>query len=114
MSKVVVLHVARAGGGTVGLPPIVIGFRSPLISALLAPRPARILTRADLREDKMINPAPVFWLSFGPLGPTPGPGSPGNGPCSKNNAGCTKNQTRRSIQSPVRAYFVLIVPAAKR
>ncbi len=42
---------------------------------------------ADLREDKMINPAPGFWRIFGPLGPTAGPGSPGNGPGSKNSAG---------------------------
>ncbi len=36
----------------------------------------------DLREDKMINPAPGIWQIFGPL-PTAGPGSPGNGPGSK-------------------------------
>ncbi len=34
---------------------------------------------ADLREDKMINPAPDFWPIFGPLGPTAGPGSLGTG-----------------------------------
>ncbi len=30
---------------------------------------------ADLREDKMINPAPGVWPMFSPLGPTAGPGS---------------------------------------
>ncbi len=45
-------------------------------------------TWADLREDKMINPA-SGWPIFGPLGPTAGFGSPGNGPGSKNSAGCT-------------------------
>ena len=35
---------------------------------------------ANLRENKMINPA--------------GPGSPGNGPGSKNSAGCATNQFR--------------------
>ena len=43
------------------------------------------LYRADLREDKMINPAPDFVQMFGPLGPTAGPGSPGKGPGSSGN-----------------------------
>ena len=33
---------------------------------------------ADLREDKMINPAPGFWLIFGPLGPGRAGNSPGS------------------------------------
>ncbi len=69
---------------------------------------------ADLREDKMINPAPGFWPIFGPSGPTAGPGSPGNGPGSKNIAGCTKNQPRRLSLSPVRGDFVFLGPSAKR
>ncbi len=68
---------------------------------------------ADLREDKIINPAPGFWPIFGPLGPTAGPGSPGNGPGSKNSAGCTKNQPRRPILSPIRRRFVFLGPTAK-
>ena len=63
------------------------------------------LARPDLREDKMINPAPGFWPIFGPLGPTAGPGSPGHGPGSKHNAGCTNNQPRRPILSPIRRHF---------
>ncbi len=70
--------------------------------------PARAFSRiagwADLGEYNMINPAPVFWLIFGPSGPTAGPGSLGRGSGSKNNPGCTKNQFRRPILRPVRAW----------
>ncbi len=45
---------------------------------------------ADLREDKMIGPAPGFGPIFGPLEPTAGPGSLGTGSGSKNSAGCAK------------------------
>ncbi len=38
---------------------------------------------ADLREDKMINPAPDVWPTFGPMGPTAGAGSPGDDSGSK-------------------------------
>ncbi len=38
---------------------------------------------ADLREDKMINPAPGFRPIVGPLGPTAGPGTFGTGSGSK-------------------------------
>ncbi len=68
---------------------------------------------AELREDKMINPAPDFWPIFGPLRPTAGPGSPGIGPCSKKSAGCAKNQPRRPILSPIRWHFVFSGPTAK-
>ncbi len=61
----------------------------------------------------MINPAPGFWQSFGPLGPMVGPGSPGNGPGSKNSAGCAKNQPRRPILSPIRGHFVFSGPTPK-
>ncbi len=66
---------------------------------------------ADLRGDKMINPAPGFWPIFGPLGPTAGPG---NGPGSKIGAGCTKNQPRRPILSPIRRHFVFLGPTAQK
>ncbi len=35
---------------------------------------------ADLKEDRMINPARCFGPIFGPLGPTAGPGNPGTAP----------------------------------
>ena len=63
---------------------------------------------ADLREDKMINPASDFGPIFGPSGPTAGPGSLGNGPGLKNSAGCTKNQPRRPIISPICGHFVFL------
>ncbi len=68
---------------------------------------------ADLREDKMLIPAPGFWQNFGPLGPTAGPGSSGNGPGSNNSAGGTKNQPRRPILSLIRGHFVFLGPTAK-
>ncbi len=68
---------------------------------------------ADLREDKMINPAADFWPIFGPLGPMAGPGSPWTG-SGENIAGRTKDQPRRPITIPVGWYFVSLVPAAKR
>ncbi len=64
---------------------------------------------ADLREDKIINPAPGVWPIFGPLGHTAGPGSSGYGPGSKNSAGCTKNQPRLS---PIRGQLVVLRPTA--
>ncbi len=68
---------------------------------------------ADLREDKMTNPAPDFWPIFGPLEPTAGPGSHGTGSGSKTSPGCTNNQPRRPILRPVRGYFVFLVPPAR-
>ncbi len=69
---------------------------------------------ADLKEDKMINPAPGFWPIFGALGPTAGPGRPGNGPGLKKSAGCANNQPRRPILSPIRGHFVFLGQTAKR
>ena len=56
----------------------------------------------DLKDDKMINPAPGCWPIFGPLGPTAGPGSLGTGSGSKNSAGCTKDQPRGPLLGPIR------------
>ncbi len=47
--------------------------------SLASGRGCGYLTWAELREDKMINPAPGFRPIFGPLGPTAGPGSLGTG-----------------------------------
>ncbi len=69
---------------------------------------------ADLREDKMINPAPGFWPIFGPLKPAAGPGSHGTGSGSKDNAGCVKNQPPRPSIMLFRGYFEFSVPAATR
>ena len=69
---------------------------------------------ADLREDKMIDPAPGFWPIFGPLGPTAGPESPGNGPGSTKNAGCAKIQPRRPIISRIIGHFVFLKPTDKK
>ncbi len=41
---------------------------------------AAVQVWADLREDKIINPAPGFWTMFGSSRPAAGPGSSGNGP----------------------------------
>ncbi len=79
-----------------------------------APPREFVCYRADLREDKMINPAPGFWPIFGPLGPTAGPGNPRNSPGSKNSAGCTKNQPRRPLLSLIHRHFVFLGPTAKR
>jgi hypothetical protein len=68
---------------------------------------------ADLREDKMINPAPGFWPILGPLGPTASPGSHGIGHGLKNSADYTKNQPRIPILSPIRWHRVFLGPTAK-
>ncbi len=67
----------------------------------------------DLREDKMINPAPGFWPISGPIGPTAGPGRAGNGPGSEDSAGCIENQPRRPVQSHIRGHFVFLGPTAE-
>ncbi len=38
---------------------------------------------ADLREENMINPAPVLGRFSGPSGPRPAPGDPGTAPARK-------------------------------
>ncbi len=65
---------------------------------------------ANLRKDRMINPAPGFWLIFGPLGP----GRAGNSPGSEKSADCSKNQHRRPTLSPTRGHFVFLGPTAQR
>ncbi len=57
---------------------------------------------ADLREDKIINPASCFW---------PGPGSLGTVPVRK--IAQVAHHPRRTVLRPVRGYFVFAVPAAK-
>ncbi len=81
--------------------------------AMDATKPYEFIGFGDLREDKMIYPAPDLGPIFGHLGPTAGPGSPGNGLGSENSAGCTKNQPRRPILSLIRVYFVFLGPTAK-
>ncbi len=66
---------------------------------------------ADLREDKIIDPAPGFWPMLGPLGPTAGPGSLGTGSSS---ATCTTSQPWKPIISPIRGHFVFLGPTAKK
>ncbi len=74
----------------------------------------RLLDWGDLREGKMINPAPGFWPIFGLLGPTAGPGSLGTGSGATNRAGRAKIQPRRPLLSPIRGHFVFVGPIAKR
>ncbi len=62
---------------------------------------------AEPREDKTINPAPVFRTIFGSPRPTVGPGSPGNGSDVKNGADFATNQPLRPNLRPIHGQITI-------